>query len=128
VGPILLDTHTWAWSLTDTRSLSLPAREAIASAAAIYVSPVTFFEIGQKVRFGKWPTMEPVVARLEEILNEQGGMVAPLTTEICLQAGLRGWAHRDPFDRLLAVTCDRLNASLVTRDEAFLAMGVACIW
>ena len=82
MGPILLDTHVWAWSLTDTGSLSMPARDAIASAAAVYVSPVSFFEIGQKVRLGKWPTMEPVVPRLGDLLMEQGGLTAPLTAEI----------------------------------------------
>jgi PIN domain nuclease of toxin-antitoxin system len=128
VGPILLDTHVWAWSLTDTGSLSMPAREAIASAAAVYVSPVTFFEIGQKVRLGKWPTMEPVVPRLGDLLMEQGGLTAPLTAEICLEASLRDWQHRDPFDRLLAMTCERLGAAMVTRDPAFSGIGIPCIW
>ena len=128
MGPILLDTHVWAWTLTDVSALSARARDALVSAAAVYVSPVSFFEIGQKVRLGKWPTMAPFVSRLGDILRDQGGMIAPLTAEICLDAGLRDWPHRDPFDRLLAATCARLDATLVTRDPVFTGMGVACVW
>jgi PIN domain nuclease of toxin-antitoxin system len=128
MGPVLLDTHVWAWTLTYTSAITAAANEAIDGATAVYVSPVSFYEIGQKVRLGKWPTMEPVVPRLSKELTDQGGLIAPLTAEICLDASLRDWSHRDPFDRLLAVTCERLGAAMVTRDPAFTAMGVACIW
>jgi PIN domain nuclease of toxin-antitoxin system len=128
VAAVLLDTHAWAWSLTDVRSLSERATDTIASASAVYVSPVSFLEIAQKVQRGKWPTMEPVVTRLGGLLSEQGAMVAPLTAEICLDAGLRDWPHRDPFDRLLAATCLRMDVSLVTRDPVFADLGVRSIW
>jgi PIN domain nuclease of toxin-antitoxin system len=128
LGPVLLDTHAWAWSLGQDDLLSQPARAALASADAVLVSPISFFEIGQKVRLGKWPEMEPFVPRLAEILREQGGMVAPLTPEICLDASLSEWSHRDPFDRLLAATCRRMEIPLVTRDAVFAGMGVHCIW
>ena len=33
------------------------------AADSVLVSPITFFEIAQKVRLGKWPEMEPFVSR-----------------------------------------------------------------
>jgi PIN domain nuclease of toxin-antitoxin system len=125
---VLLDTHAWAWSLSDPEFLSEAARTAIASADFAYVSPVSVFEISQKVRLGKWRGMEPYAPHLVDLLHEQGSRTAPLTPEICLDAGRAEWAHRDPFDRLLAATSRRMGVPLVTRDPAFARMGVACLW
>ena len=61
---VLLDTHTWAWSLAGDDRLSKPALAAIEAVDTVLVSPITFFEIAQKVRLGKWPEMEPFVGRL----------------------------------------------------------------
>ena len=129
---ILLDTHTWIWSIEgDVRRIGRTARTLLARAEGadrIRVSPVSVFEITWKVRLGKWPGMEAHAPRLVDLLREQGSQPAPLTPEICLDAGSADWPHRDPFDRLLAATSRRMGVPLVTRDAAFPAMGVACIW
>ena len=117
--PILLDTHAWVWSFADTTQLSPRAHKAILEADAVYVSPITFFEIGQKVRVGKWPEMIPHVRGLAQILHDQGGLVAPFTPEICLHASLHDWAHRDPFDRLIAATAEVRNLTLISKDPMF---------
>lgn len=119
MSAVLLDTHAWVWSFAEEERLSGRAKAAIAAAEAVLVSPISFFEIGQKVRLGKWPEMEPWAPRLAEILREQGGVVAPFTPEICLHASLRDWEHRDPFDRLLASSSELLGLPLVTKDPAF---------
>jgi PIN domain nuclease of toxin-antitoxin system len=68
---VLLDTHSWAWSLAGDRRLSATALGAIEAAQSVLVSPVTFFEIAQQVRLGKWPEMEPFINRLPGLLAEQ---------------------------------------------------------
>ena len=126
---ILLDTHAWVWSFAQDDLLSTPARDAIAGADAVHVSPISFFEIGQKVRIGKWPEMESRVDQLPDILEEQGGLTAPMTPRICLVASLWDWAHRDPFDRLIAATAQVSNMALVSRDPVFAdTAGFRVIW
>lgn len=116
---VLLDTHTWVWSLAGDDRLSKPALSAIDAAGTVLVSPITFFEIAQKVRLGKWPEMEPFVDRLPALLAEQGGSVASFDPAICTSAGLMRWHHRDPFDRLLAATAMHDNLPLVSADAIF---------
>lgn len=116
---VLLDTHAWAWSLSGDERLSEKAIAMIEQAEGVFVSPITFFEIGQKVRIGKWPEMEPFVPRLANLLGEQGGRIAALAPEICLQAAVMDWTHRDPFDRILAATAISLDMPLISADSAF---------
>ena len=116
---VLLDTHAWAWSLTDDDRLSDKARTSIERAQTVLVSPISFFEIGQKVRIGKWPEMAPFVGRLAGLLEEQGGAIADLDPLICLDAGTMSWARRDPFDRLLAATAARRGLPIVSADAVF---------
>ncbi|MFP5305750.1 MAG: type II toxin-antitoxin system VapC family toxin [Gammaproteobacteria bacterium] len=116
---VLLDTHVWAWSLTDDRRLSGSARALIVGAEAVFVSPISFFEIGQKVRLGKWPEMAPFVERLPQLLLKQGGRTATLGAEICLSGATMDWPHRDPFDRLLAATAMHDPLPLISADPVF---------
>jgi PIN domain nuclease of toxin-antitoxin system len=129
VSAVLLDTHAWAWALGDASLLSDRARDAIATAQAVYVSPISFFEIGQKVRLGKWPEMAPHAANLPAILIQQGGIAAPFTPEICIHASLRDWDHRDPFDRMLASSAEILDLTLISKDPVFAELpGLRCLW
>jgi len=116
---ILLDTHSWAWTLIDHVRLSKKARASIEQAQSVLVSPISFFEIGQRVRLGKWPDMEPLIDRLPVLLEEQGGAVAALDPTVCTTAGTMTWAHRDPFDRLLAATAICHNLPIVSADAVF---------
>jgi PIN domain nuclease of toxin-antitoxin system len=119
LSAVLLDTHAWAWSLTGDPPLSSGARAAIAGAGAVEVSPVSFFEIAQKVRLGKWPEMAAYVDRLVALLTQQGGRVAALEPAICLFGGVMDWQHRDPFDRLLAATALHYDQPLISADAIF---------
>lgn len=124
---ILLDTHAWAWSLTGDSRLSRPALAAIAQATTVCVSAVSFFEIAQKVRLGKWPEMAPHVSVLPGLLAEQGGIALPLDPSIAIAAGLMDWPHCDPFDRLLAATAQHHNLPIISTDTVFDGM-VQRVW
>lgn len=116
---VLLDTHAWATSLRGDEGLSPAALDAIGRAETILVSPASFFEIGQMVRQGVWPEMEPYIHQLAAILEEQGGMVAALEPSICVDAAMMEWHHRDPFDRLIAATAKYYALPLISADTVF---------
>lgn len=116
---VLLDTHAWSWTLTGDGRLSPRALAAIEGAEAVFVSPISFFEVAQKVRIGKWPEMVAFVEQLPSLLQAQGGMVAAFGPSICVAAGMMDWAHRDPFDRLLAATAREEGHVLVSADAVF---------
>ncbi|MDE0521810.1 MAG: type II toxin-antitoxin system VapC family toxin [Boseongicola sp.] len=116
---VLLDTHAWVWSFLDDPMLSRGARQAIAGADAVFVSPVSLFEISQKVRIGKWPEMADRLDSLPGMLAEQGGLSATLTLEAAVYAGALEWTHRDPFDRILAATAVLGGLALVSGDTTF---------
>ena len=116
---VLMDTHAWAWSLMGSDRLSGRAIDAIGGAESVLVSPISFFEISQKVRLGKWPEMASFLDRLPRLLEEQGGAIASLDPDICVTAGVIAWPHRDPFDRLLAATALRRDTPLVSADPVF---------
>ncbi|GJD63058.1 type II toxin-antitoxin system VapC family toxin [Methylobacterium frigidaeris] len=119
MNAVLLDTHAWVWRLSKDDRLSSRAAAAITAADQVFVSPVSFFEIAQKVRIGKWPEMESHAARLAGLPSQQGGLVIARDPEMCIAAGLIEWIHRDPFDRLLAATAQHHRLPLVSADAIF---------
>ncbi len=107
--------------------LSKTALAAIETASTVLVSPITFFEIAQKVRLGKWPEMEPYVEQLPVLLREQGGVAADFSPALCVRAGMLDWSHRDPFDRFLAATALLGHVPLISADTVFDGM-VTRVW
>jgi PIN domain nuclease of toxin-antitoxin system len=119
MSAVLLDTHAWAWLLSASPRLSTKAVRRVEAADEVYVSPISFFEIAQKVRLGKWPEMAAFASKLPKLLRDQGGRATPFSDEIGLRAGLMEWSHRDPFDRMIAATALALDLPLISADPAF---------
>ena len=124
---VLLDTHVWAYTLHQSVRLSKAARTANDLASTRYLSPVSIYEIAQKVRIGKWSEMAPFTDSLLDVIEQQGIQVAPLDPSICLRAGSMEWLHRDPFDRLLAATALALGLPIISADTIFDGV-VSRIW
>jgi len=116
---VLLDTHAWVWSMVDEGRLSAAAISAIEQAQTVRVSPISIFEITQKVRLGKWPDMAPHVPRLADYMMAQGALSAPFTNDIAYLAAAMAWDHRDPFDRILAATAILSGVALISADAVF---------
>jgi PIN domain nuclease of toxin-antitoxin system len=127
VTSYLLDTHTWCWSFLRTFVRQKTA-DILLSADALSVSSISFYEVRQKVRIGKWPEMAPYVADLGEILTRQGADAIAITTAIADLAGALEWDHRDPFDRMIAATSITLKLPLISADEAFDQLSARKDW
>ena len=113
--------------LTNDARLSAAALSAAEAADSVRLSPISVFEISQKTRLGKWPDMEPFVGELTELAAGQGILSAPFSPEIALLAGQLPWAHRDPFDRILAATAYLTGAVLLSADTMFDTLAEARI-
>lgn len=116
---VLLDTHTWVWTLSGDARLSTLAVNTIDDAETVSISAISFYEIGQKVRLGKWPEMEPHVLSLIELATQQGCRLLPVSPAISLASAMMEWPHRDPFDRMIGATALGEGLVLISADVVF---------
>ena len=116
LSDVLLDTHAWIWSLMDSARLRSRVKEAILAADAVYVSPISIYEVVRHVGTGKWPEIVP---NLDALLAEQQTVSAPFTRAVAARAGALDWAHTDPFDRLIAATAIEMGWELISKDPEF---------
>ena len=92
------------------------------------MSAATAWELGTKVRLGRWPEAERLVAEFHPLLAAEGfELLAIETTPGVLAGGLPG-GHGDPFDRMLAAQAQIDSRSVVTIDNAIISLGAPTIW
>lgn len=123
---LLLDSHAYLWWLGGSSELSPRARAAIADPAnVVVVSAATIWEIEIKRALGRLEAGDAdLVAEIE----------ANRFAELAVSAGHAAAAarlprhHDDPFDRMLVAQSRMESLVCVTRDPAFDAYGVPCLW
>lgn len=115
----LLDSHAWIWTNLDSRRLSQPIRILIANSRPVLVCVISIYEVAHKARLGKWPEVLPLVDRLNDDARQQGVRLADIDGQTALLAAQLDWAHRDPFDRLIAATAILRRATLISADAQF---------
>ncbi len=120
---LLLDTHVVLWQLSGARPLGARARDAIAGAAELAFSAVSFAEIGVKVAIGKLSVPQDLHA---QILGT-GVRVLGLSAEDGLAVAQLPLHHRDPFDRLLIAQAQSAGCALLSADARMRAYDVAVI-
>jgi PIN domain nuclease of toxin-antitoxin system len=125
VSRYLLDTCAIAAVLLDT--VSPAVAQALDTADAVCASAASFYEIGQKVRVGKWPAMQPHLADLETLLARSAVTLLPLEPRAALLAATMEWPNRDPFDRMIVATAQIDDLTVITSDQDF-AARVPTLW
>ena len=126
----LLDTHAFIWGLTDPQRLGNAAREVMGSREnCLVVSAASAWEISTKFRLGKLPGADTIVRNFEGYVAELGAQPLDVSTSHALLGGSLGWAHRDPFDRMLAAQALIEGHLLISRDSVFSdVQGLEVIW
>ena len=120
---ILLDTCALIWTINgDPMSVdALKAIKKAVDAGALFLSPVSAWEIGILAQRGKLDLGIGAEAYVARAFSQPGVRVAALTPEIAVRASyLPGVFHPDPADRLLIATAIVLGLRFVTRDREIL--------
>ena len=126
----LLDTHTLLWMVGDPDRLGPAARGVVEDPQqALYVSAASTWEIATKRRLGRLPHADVLVTNYARHLRRLDLRPVPISDDHALVAGGLDWAHRDPFDRMLAAVAMVEGWILVTRDPAFGSLpGLRTLW
>jgi PIN domain nuclease of toxin-antitoxin system len=123
---LLLDTCALLWTVNGD-PLQTDARNAIskaASAGALYLSPVSAWEIGLLARRGRLELGIAAESYIERAFRLPGVRIAALTPEIAVRSSyLPGDLHEDPADRMLVSTAIAMGLKLITRDRRLLDYG-----
>jgi len=126
---ILLDTHTLVWSADDKPELGGGSRELIARAqndGALRVSAITPWEIAMLVGKGRLELSRHLAVWMPGVLSQPGVLVAALTPEIGMDAGLLPpGIHGDPADRIIIATARALRCPVLTADGKILRYAEA---
>jgi PIN domain nuclease of toxin-antitoxin system len=127
---LLLDTHTWIWSVEDDRRrLGRRARRMLSEAPfedRIRISPASMFEVTSLYTAGRLRLGLPPVQWIRGALDVPGVRVAELTPAIATDAGsIPRTALPDPLDRLLVATARHLGATFMTSDQRILAYAAS---
>jgi PIN domain nuclease of toxin-antitoxin system len=130
---ILLDTCTLLWLAVDQAQLSAAARQALeANAEGIFISAITGFEIGTKLRRGalELKTRRGLSVRewYAEALEFHGIRELSVTGAIALESTLLPLHHRDPCDRIIVATAREESLRIVTPDPLIAAYDVEVVW
>lgn len=123
---LLLDSHAYLWWLSDDPRLTPAARAAIADPAnVVLVSAATIWEIEIKRSLGRLDAGEHDL--VAEIQANRFGELA-VGARHAQAAACLPRHHDDPFDRMLMAQSQLEGLVCVTRDPAFQAYGVPCLW
>lgn len=124
---MILDTCALLWLASGDKTLSRAALKEINTAAAVYVSAISGFEIAIKVARGKLKLPHPPLEWYEKVVEHHGLAVLPLELNVCITAAQLPPIHNDPCDRFIIAAAKLHDLTVVTTDEQFETYGVKVI-
>ncbi|MFT4286550.1 type II toxin-antitoxin system VapC family toxin [Nocardioides sp.] len=122
---VLLDTCALLDLSVESAKIAPSVREDLVDPSTrLIVSAASAWEVAVKARQGKLPGGERLVASWDKSLLDL--QAAPLVMDAvdAIRAGSLGWAHKDPFDRMLVAQATRYNLPLATSDRVIVAAGI----
>jgi PIN domain nuclease of toxin-antitoxin system len=108
------------------RKLSAAARAAMQGRAC--VSPITVWELTQKIASGKLPPLILGGGSLSQALAHEGFTYLPLTWVDAERANGLPPIHKDPMDRILIAQALSADLTIITIDRLFEGYGVRTVW
>lgn len=130
---LLLDTHTFLWTILQPRRLPAASRRATQDREnEVFVSSVSLWEISIKARLGKIDLIDLTTDDLIPSALQMGFKLIDLSPdEAVTQGNLKEDTHFDPFDRMLIWQAISRNLTLVSGDTEFARFkkdGLKLLW
>lgn len=126
---VLLDTHTFLWSVTGDDMLSATVREIVAdSANEVLFSAASALEISLKAAQGRLQLPEETEAYVTTRIAAFGFTPLAVSVSHAIRAGSLPPIHADPWDRLLTAQAQIEGIALLTRDAMIRRYDVETIW
>jgi PIN domain nuclease of toxin-antitoxin system len=124
---MLLDTCALLWLAHDQNKISGETLAKIESAAAVYISAISGFEIGLKHRSGKLTLPMQPADWFKGVVDHHDLSILALDLEVCLIATELPAIHKDPCDRFIIATALAKGIPVVTADKRFTQYGVSIL-
>jgi PIN domain nuclease of toxin-antitoxin system len=131
---IVIDTHVLLWWVSgESERLSTTAREVLETErreGSIFVSSATAWEIAVLVARKRIGLTTDVLGWLDTVSKVGAITFVPIDNEIAVKSTQLGDDfHKDPGDRYIVATSQKLAAPLVTADEKIRRFpGIRTIW
>jgi len=128
---VCLDTHVLLWWALDRKELSEKARQLCGrmEREGGFASAISLWELGWKIKNRKLDIGLTIEEFARRIVLTGAVEFVPVDAELWM-ANLRlPWEHRDPADRTIVATAQRLKVPLLTKDETIRAFPAAkAVW
>jgi PIN domain nuclease of toxin-antitoxin system len=126
---LLLDTHTFLWSVGDDPRLSPVARQHIADPSNdLFISIASLWEATIKIATGKMRVPGDTVDYLLNRTVETGTNILPILPKHLQHLQGLPMLHRDPFDRMLISQSVVEKMPLVSVDAQLRRYEVEILW
>ena len=112
---LLLDTHIFLWVVNQSPRLNAKTRSFLESAAAIYVSSASIWEIAIK-RGLRSPDFQHNPREIRQYLLRNGCEELPIQSRHVVEVDSLPPIHKDPFDRILIAQAMVEGITLLTAD------------
>lgn len=127
MSAVLVDTHTFLWSIDNESALGPAAEACLQSDAAKFISHAAIWEMSLKLGLGKL-RLTVGLSELVALARRAGVNLLPIELDhLYFVQGLANH-HRDPFDRLMVAQCHLRSLAIISRDQVFDLYGVRRIW
>lgn len=126
---LLLDTHSLIWFFSGHSNLSDTARQLMEDVSyQKLISLASVWEMGIKQSKGKLTLSKPLEDYITEKTKLEDFELLPIQLNHIALITTLSFHHNDPFDRLLIAQAITETIPILSRDIAFDAYQVKCIW
>ncbi len=130
----LLDTHSFIWTITDTKKLSSKVIQIIEDTNNdVSVSIITFWEMSIKHSIGKLSLGKYEPQDFVSLATDSQFSIVGLSATLAASAHQLPWRlpHKDPFDRLLIWKAIKNDFQMISKDSDFHLyedLGLQLVW